>query len=58
MESGRGEGEHYNKEQSANIPGNLKLWSKYTHRGEYTIYPALRHTIKFFLATVKIFWRP
>ena len=37
-------------EQSANIPGNLKLWSKYTRRGEYT-----RHTINFFLAAVKIF---
>ena len=39
-----------NYEQSANIPGNLKLWSKNTHTGR--IYPALRHTIIFFLATV------
>ena len=41
------------REQSANIPGNLKLWSKNTYTGR--IYPALRHTINFFLATVKIF---
>ena len=39
-------------EQSANIPGNLKLWSKNTHTGQ--IYPGLRHTIKIFLATVTV----
>ena len=45
--------EELNNEQSANIPGNLKLWSKNTHTGQ--IYPGLRHTINFFPATVKIF---
>ena len=39
-------------EQSASIPGNLKLWSKYTHRGEYTLH-APHH--KIFLATCENF---
>ena len=44
--------EQIKMEQSANIPGNLKLWSKNTHTGQ--IYPGLRHTIKIFLATVTV----